>query len=79
MKNRIKESDFRNNLLVKVELEKMTTQYAGLGNLKSTESKIQAEKSMDDAVLDTAYFGKNGYLKGKRAVLLLAVIILYIA
>ena len=32
---------------------------------------------MDDAVLDTAYFGKNGYLKGKRAVLLLAVIILY--
>ena len=28
-------------------------------------------------VLDTAYFGKNCYLKGKRAVLLLAVIILY--
>ena len=45
--------------------------------MKSTESKIQAEKSMDDAVLDTAYFGKNCYLKGKRAVLLLAVIILY--
>jgi hypothetical protein len=46
MKNRIKESDFKNNLLVKAELEKMTTQYAGLGNLKSTESKIQAEKSI---------------------------------
>ena len=28
-------------------------------------------------VLDTAYFGKNCYLKGKRAMLLLAVIILY--
>ena len=46
MKNRIKESDFRNNLLVKAELEMMTTQYAGLGNLKSTEFKIQAEKSI---------------------------------